>query len=152
MRRITSLICSATALLALCVSVSEGANITFLDTRAAFTGATTNLTTIDFEGIVPTNAAQNFANPAGLTASGVNFTTSGTGPFGTAAASAVRRRGEWDVEAHYRHNAPIGGRSRGFLCVGHWRFNSTPQRKNEGDDPLATARRSTVDAMFFGCA
>ena len=83
MRRITSLICSAFTLLALCVSVSEGADITFLDTRVAFTGATTNVTTINFEGIVPTNAAQNFANPAGLTASGVNFTTSGTGPFGT---------------------------------------------------------------------
>ena len=83
MRRIISLICSATALLALCVSVSEGADITFLDTRAALTAATTNLTTINFEGIVPTNASQNFANPAGVTASGVTFTTSGTGPFGS---------------------------------------------------------------------
>ena len=83
MRRITCLICSATALLALCVSVAQGANITFLDTRVAFTGAATNLTTINFEGVGPTNAAPNFPNPAGLTTSGVNFTTSGTGPFGT---------------------------------------------------------------------
>jgi hypothetical protein len=52
-----------------------------LNTRTSFTGATSSLTTINFEGIVAPTAAQNFLNP-GLTTSGVNFFTSGTGPFG----------------------------------------------------------------------
>jgi hypothetical protein len=82
MRRMTRLICSVIAPLALSVSVAQGANVTFLNTRVAFTGAATNLTTINFEGLGPTNAAPDFPNPGGLTASGVNFTTSGTGPFG----------------------------------------------------------------------
>lgn len=82
MRRRTRLICSVTALFVLCVSAAQGASITFLDTRSAFNAATSGSTTLNFEGIVPTNAAQNFVNP-GLTTSGVNFFTSGTGPFGT---------------------------------------------------------------------
>ena len=81
MRRMTGLVCSITLLLGLSVSAS-GATITRFDTRAAFTGATSSLTTINFEGIAPNNAAMNFPNP-GLPASGVNFFTSGTGPFGS---------------------------------------------------------------------
>jgi hypothetical protein len=74
-------ICSIPTFLALCLT-AHGANITFFDTRAAFTAATSAVTTINFEGIVSTNVAQNFPNP-GLTTSGVNFFTSGTGPFGS---------------------------------------------------------------------
>jgi hypothetical protein len=77
----TSLVCSITTVLALSVA-AQGAEITIFDTRAAFTAATSNLSTINFEGITATNAAVNFQNPAGLNTSGVNFFTSGTGPFG----------------------------------------------------------------------
>jgi hypothetical protein len=56
--------------------------VTVFDSRAAFTSSTSSLTTTNFEGIAPANAAQNFPNP-GLTTSGVNFFTSGTGPFGS---------------------------------------------------------------------
>ena len=81
MRRMTCLLCVVTTVLALDVASALGATITFIDTRSAFNSATTNLTNINFENIVPTNASQNFLNP-GLTTSGVNFFTSGTGPFG----------------------------------------------------------------------
>jgi len=81
MRRIRCLVCSVTTFLGLCVS-AQAATITVFDTRANFNAATTGLTTINFEGVVATNASQNFPNP-GLTTSGVNFSTSGTGPFGS---------------------------------------------------------------------
>jgi hypothetical protein len=68
-------------ILALC-STAQAATITMFDTRSSFTAASSSLTTINFEGIVPTNASQNFPNP-GLTTSGVTFSTSGTGPFGS---------------------------------------------------------------------
>jgi len=61
---------------------ADGATITRLDTRAAFTAATSSVTTITFEGITTTNGILNFANPAGLAASGVTFSTSGGGTFG----------------------------------------------------------------------
>jgi len=68
------------AITAVCVS-AYGADITLLGTRAAFNGESSGVTTITFEGITATNAAQNFLNP-GLVTSGVTFSTSGTGPFG----------------------------------------------------------------------
>ena len=61
---------------------AHAASITVFDSRAAFTTSASSLNTINFEGIAPANAAQNFPNP-GLTTSGVNFFTSGTGPFGS---------------------------------------------------------------------
>jgi hypothetical protein len=60
---------------------AEGSLITFTS-RTAFEAASTGLTTVSFEGIVPADAAQNFPNPDGLTTDGVTFRTSGTGPFG----------------------------------------------------------------------
>jgi len=45
--------------------------------RALFTAAATNLTTIDFEGIAPDNSVANFAAP--LTLQGVTFSGSPTG-------------------------------------------------------------------------
>ena len=46
-------------------------------TRTLFNVAATNLTTIDFEGIAPTNSVANFSSP--LTLSGVTFSGSNTG-------------------------------------------------------------------------
>jgi len=81
MRPLKTSVCMIAILTALCFS-AHAATITFFDTRTAFVSATSGLTTINFEGVAPTNAAQNFPNP-GLTTSGVTFSTSGTGPFGT---------------------------------------------------------------------
>jgi hypothetical protein len=64
-----------------CTLSAHGALISFVD-RAAFEAAAGGLTTIGFEGLVPADAEQNFPNPVGLTVSGVNFLTSGTGPLG----------------------------------------------------------------------
>jgi hypothetical protein len=82
--RISSLVCSGVTMtiLVLYGTAARGATITSFDTRPAFTAASSSLTTINFEGIVPANASQNFPNP-GLTTSTVTFSTSGTGPFGT---------------------------------------------------------------------
>jgi hypothetical protein len=74
-------LCMTLAITAVCVT-AYGADITILGTRAAFNGETSGVTTITFEGITATNAAQNFLNP-GLVTSGVTFSTSGTGPFGS---------------------------------------------------------------------
>jgi hypothetical protein len=60
----------------------EASLITFIN-RPAFEAATTGLTKIDFEGVVPKDSAQNFPNPAGLTTDGVTFRVSGTAPSGT---------------------------------------------------------------------
>jgi hypothetical protein len=61
----------------------EAALVTFTN-RTAFEAATKGLTTVSFEGIVPTDSAESFPNPAGLTtANGLSFRTSGTGSFGT---------------------------------------------------------------------
>ena len=73
-------LCMTLTITAVCVS-AYGADITLLGTRAAFNGESSGVTTITFEGITATNAAQNFLNP-GLVTSGVTFSTSGTGPFG----------------------------------------------------------------------
>lgn len=78
--RVRRLVGSLTILLAVCVS-AQGATISVFNTRAGFTAATSGLSTITFEGIVPATAALNFPNP-GLTTSGITFSTSGTGPFG----------------------------------------------------------------------
>ena len=82
--RMKSVVCSGLTMtiLALGSTASWGATITTFDTRTSFTAATSSLTTLNFEGIAPANAAQNFPNP-GLTTSGVTFSTSGTGPFGS---------------------------------------------------------------------
>ncbi len=60
---------------------AEASLIAFTD-RPAFDTATTGVTTLTFEGVVPTDSAQDFPNPAGLTADGITFKTSGTGPLG----------------------------------------------------------------------
>jgi hypothetical protein len=60
---------------------AEASLMTFTS-RTAFEAATTGLTTITFEGIVPTDSAQDFPNPDGLMTDGVTFRTSGTGPSG----------------------------------------------------------------------
>jgi len=81
MRLMRFSLCMTLTITAVCVS-AYGADITLVGTRAAFNGESSGVTTISFEGITPTNAAQNFLNP-GLVTSGVTFSTSGTGPFGT---------------------------------------------------------------------
>jgi hypothetical protein len=83
MRQVSRLVCVVTTFLAFCLSarLAQAATIAVFDTRAVFNAAIENPLTINFEGIVATNAAVNFPNP-GLTTSGVNFFTSGTGPFG----------------------------------------------------------------------
>ena len=58
------------------------ASLMMFTSRTAFEASTTDLTTISFEGVVPTDSAENFLNPDGLTVEGVRFRTSGTGPFG----------------------------------------------------------------------
>src|SRR4030095_16987680 len=81
--RIRSVVCSGVTMtiLVLYGTAAWAATITSFDTRPSFTGASSSLTTINYEGIVPANALQNFPNP-GLTTSAVTFSTSGTGPFG----------------------------------------------------------------------
>jgi hypothetical protein len=64
----------------------EASLITFSD-RTAFEAATSGLTDVTFDGIVPTDSAQDFPNPAGLTTGGITFLTSGTGPSGTGVVS-----------------------------------------------------------------
>jgi len=59
------------------------ASLMTFTSRTAFEGATTGLTTVDFEGIVPTDSAQAFPNPDGLTVEGLRFRTGGTGPLGS---------------------------------------------------------------------
>jgi hypothetical protein len=61
---------------------AESALIKYTD-RAAFEAATTAVASIDFEGIVPADSAQDFPNPDGLIRNGVKFRTSGTGALGT---------------------------------------------------------------------
>jgi hypothetical protein len=70
------------AALLIAIMPAKAALITFSD-RSAFEAAVTGLTTITFEGLVAAHSAVNFENPAGLTESGVNFRTSGTGPLGS---------------------------------------------------------------------
>lgn len=61
---------------------AESALMSFTD-RTAFEAATTGRTEIDFEGIVPTESAEDFGNPEGLKRGGITFRTSGTGPLGS---------------------------------------------------------------------
>ena len=55
--------------------------------RTAFAEATSGLITVTFEGMVPADSAQDFPNPAGLTADGITFQTSGIGPLGSGVVS-----------------------------------------------------------------
>ena len=57
-------------------SASARADTVVFTSRALFNGAATNLTTLDFEGIAPTNSVANFPTP--LTLGGVTF----SGPSG----------------------------------------------------------------------
>lgn len=77
-----SIACSFLAILALCVTAAHGATITVFNARPSFTTASGSLNTLNFEGIAPNNGFAEFPNP-GLTTSGINFFTSGTGPFGS---------------------------------------------------------------------
>lgn len=58
-------------------SAPARADTLIFTSRTTFTGAATNLTTIDFEGIAPENSVANFATP--LTIQGVTFSGSPTG-------------------------------------------------------------------------
>ena len=58
-------------------SAPARADTAVFTTRALFEGAATNLTTITFEGIAPTNSVANFSSP--LTLQGVTFSGSPTG-------------------------------------------------------------------------
>ncbi len=61
----------------------HSAVITSYSSAAGFGAAATNLATITFEGLAPNNSFTNYLNSGGgLTTNGVNFFTSGTGPFG----------------------------------------------------------------------
>ena len=71
----------------LMASLPAAASLITFTNRAAFEAATTGLTNLTFEGIVPTDSAQDFPNPAGLTTDGITFRTSGTGPFGAGVVS-----------------------------------------------------------------
>jgi len=71
----------------LIASLPAAASLITFTNRTAFEAATSGLTNLTFEGIVPTDSAQDFPNPAGLTAAGIRFLTSGTGPLGTGAVS-----------------------------------------------------------------
>jgi len=59
------------------VSTPARADTIVFTSRAAFTAATTGLTTIDFEGIAPANSVANFTSP--LTIAGATFSGSPTG-------------------------------------------------------------------------
>lgn len=59
------------------VSTPARADTIVFNTRSAFVAATTGLTTIDFEGIAPTNSVANFSSP--LTIAGATFSGSPTG-------------------------------------------------------------------------
>lgn len=81
--RMRSIVCSGLTMISLTLcGNAQAATITMFDARPSFTAASSSLTTINFEGVVPANTSQNFPNP-GLTTSGVTFSTSGTGPFGS---------------------------------------------------------------------
>ena len=62
---------SAALLVGIAASSTARADTVIYTTRALFTAAATNLTTITFEGIAPTNSVANF--PAPLTLQGVTF-------------------------------------------------------------------------------
>jgi hypothetical protein len=59
------------------VSTPARADTIVFTTRAAFTAATSSLTTVDFEGIAPTNSVANFSSP--LTIAGATFSGSAAG-------------------------------------------------------------------------
>ncbi|HEX7313517.1 MAG TPA: PEP-CTERM sorting domain-containing protein [Pyrinomonadaceae bacterium] len=65
--------CAAVAV----VAAPARADTVVYATRTAFNGAATNLTTITFEGIAPTNSVANFSSP--LTLQGVTFSGSAAG-------------------------------------------------------------------------
>ena len=75
----------------LMASLPATASLITFTNRAAFEAATTGLSNISFEGIVPTDLAQDFPNPAGLTTNGITFRTSGTGPLGPGVVSVLAR-------------------------------------------------------------
>lgn len=60
-----------------CAAAPARADTVVYATRAAFTAAATNLTTITFEGIASTNSVANFSSP--LTIQGATFSGSATG-------------------------------------------------------------------------
>jgi hypothetical protein len=60
---------------------ADSALITFTD-RTAFESATRDITNVSFDGIVPSDSAQNFESPGGLMTGGFIFRTSGTVPPG----------------------------------------------------------------------
>ena len=78
-------------------------------TRVAFTGAATNLTTIDFEGIAPTNSVANFSSP--LTLQGVTF----SGPSGGSLQVSVLDPGFFAPLFQFNSGAVLGG--FGFIEV-----------------------------------
>src|ERR1044071_2615811 len=59
------------------VSTPARSDTIVFTTRSAFVAATTSVTTIDFEGIAPTNSVANFSSP--LTIAGATFSGSPTG-------------------------------------------------------------------------
>lgn len=59
------------------VSTPARADTIVFTTRSAFVAATSSLTTIDFEGIAPTNSVANFSSP--LTIAGATFSGSASG-------------------------------------------------------------------------
>src|ERR1700758_1130876 len=71
----------------LIATLPAAASLITFTSRTAFEAATTGLTNVTFEGIVPTDAVQDFPNPAGLTTGGITFLTSGTAPLGTGVVS-----------------------------------------------------------------
>ena len=79
MATLSKLSLSLIAVTTLCfaTAISARADTVVFTNRAAFTAASTGLTTIDFEGIAPVNSVANFAS--GLTLQGVTFTGSTTG-------------------------------------------------------------------------
>ena len=59
------------------ISTPARADTIVFNTRAAFVAATTALTTIDFEGIAPTNSVANFSSP--LSIAGATFSGNASG-------------------------------------------------------------------------
>ncbi len=73
-------LCAAMVLIA---SLPAEAALTIFTDRATFEAATSDLTNLNFEGIVPPDSTQNYPNPDGLMTDGFTFRTSGIGPSGT---------------------------------------------------------------------
>jgi hypothetical protein len=91
----------AIVILCLASATSARADTVVFTTRAAFTAASTNLTTIDFEGIAPINSVANFSSP--LTLQGVTFSGSTTG------AISVLDSGFFPPLFQFNSGAVLGG-------------------------------------------